>query len=451
VIDRLAFRPETLARAGLVLTATGIASASSVWHALDESYDLSFVFGFLFYVGLILIASARRQLAAAPIIAFAAFAVTYIGATFSTGGDRAGIVLYVGAAALAYVSTQRLFRPLTVAAFALWTPALRLFGPDPTGGLFPIALAGAAVLALVFLAAVLISRDAIDPEEQLRRVGLGLLSVACVACVVERHLVVASLSVAPDDVMALVVVATLPMIAIARLRPQTRDALATGLALATFALVGLADISGKGYHVDSVTVPHRAAELLLNGQNPYRDLDVAEAVAHFGVPDILTTHLENGTELHSLNYPALSFLSVTPFVAAGVTDNPGEWLRRIILPDITLSLFGAATKTRFICAVHQQAGQWRRIHLQPHCRGTDRGSSRLCSASRRRRNPDGCRWRCTPPVRPPRPPLRCERLAAGCPGCRTCPWGTVGPILRVPGQQLGMAGRVGRRAPCRHK
>ena len=30
------------------------------------------------------------------------------------------------------------------------------------------------------------------------------------------------------------------------------------------------------------------------------------------------------------------------------TDSPGEWLRRIILPAITLSLFGAATQTRFI-------------------------------------------------------------------------------------------------------
>jgi peptide/nickel transport system permease protein len=30
------------------------------------------------------------------------------------------------------------------------------------------------------------------------------------------------------------------------------------------------------------------------------------------------------------------------------TDNPLEWLRRIILPAITLSLFGAATQTRFI-------------------------------------------------------------------------------------------------------
>src|ERR1700730_6631778 len=30
------------------------------------------------------------------------------------------------------------------------------------------------------------------------------------------------------------------------------------------------------------------------------------------------------------------------------SDSPGEWLRRIILPGITLSLFGAATQTRFI-------------------------------------------------------------------------------------------------------
>jgi peptide/nickel transport system permease protein len=30
------------------------------------------------------------------------------------------------------------------------------------------------------------------------------------------------------------------------------------------------------------------------------------------------------------------------------TDNPTEWLRRLVLPAITLSLFGAATQTRFI-------------------------------------------------------------------------------------------------------
>ena len=331
MIDRAAFRPDTLVRVGLVLTATGIVSASSVRHAIDESSDLPFAYGFLFYLGLIFIASARRQRSMTPLIAFGAFALTYIGAIFSIGGDDLGIVLYVGAAALAVVVTPRLFRPLTVAAFALWTPALRLFGPDPTGGLFPAALAAGAILALFFLCAVLISRDTVDPEEQLRRVGLGLLAVACVASVAERHLVVASLSIAPDDVMALIVVAALPVIAIARLRSQTRDALAIGLALATFALVGFADISGKAYHVDAVTVPHRAAELLLNGQNPYRDLDVAEAVAHFGIPPNLTTHLEDGSELHSLDYPALSFLSVTPFVAVGLTDIRAIYLAEVIL------------------------------------------------------------------------------------------------------------------------
>ena len=331
MIDRTAFRPDTLVRAGLVLTATGIVSASSVWHAYDESSDLQFAIGFLLYLGLVLIASARRQLSAAPLIAFVAFAVAYLGAAFSIAGNDLGVVLYVGAAALAYIVTPRLFRPLTVAAFALWTPALRLFGPDPTGGLFPAALAAGAILSLFFLVAVLISRDAVDPEEQLRRVGLGLLAVACVASVVERHLVVASLGVAPDDVIALVVVATFPIIAIARLRPQTRDALATGLALATFALIGIADISGKPYHVDAVAVPHRAAELLINGQNPYRDLDVPEAVERFGIPANLATHLVDGNVLHSLDYPALSFLSVTPFVAAGLTDIRVVYLGEVIL------------------------------------------------------------------------------------------------------------------------
>lgn len=331
MIDGNSARPYTVVRAGVVLTATGIISASSVRFALDDSSDLPFAFGFLLYFALILVASVRRPPSAAPLAALVAFAATYLGFTFTAGGTDLGIVLYVAAAAFAYLATARVFRPLTVAGFALWTPALRLFGANPTAGLFPAALAAGAVLALFFVVAVLISRDAVDPAEQLRRVGLGLLGVACVAAVVERHLVVASAGIAPDDVMALVDAAAFPIIAIARLRPQTRDALATGLALATFALVGMADISGKSYHVDSVTVPHRAAELLINGQNPYRDLDVAEALVRFGIPQTLATHLENGSALHSLNYPALSFLSVAPFVAGGLTDIRAVYLGEVIL------------------------------------------------------------------------------------------------------------------------
>ena len=330
MIGRAGFERDSLVRAGLVLTGTGIVSAAAVRHALDDSSDLPFAYGFLFFLVLVLAASPRRQLPVAPLIAFGAFAATYIGATFTTGGDDAGIVLYVATAALAYVVTPRPFRTLAVAAFALWTPALRLFGPDPTAGLFPAALAVAAVLGLLFLVCTLISRSASGPDEQLQRVGLGVLAVACVASVVERHLVVASLTLAPDDWMAMVVAVLLPVIAVARLRPSTRDGLAIGLALAVFALVGVADISGKGYHVDSVTVPHRAAQLLLNGQNPYRDFDVSEALAHFGVPQSLATHLENGAEVRFLNYPALSFLSVTPFVALGLTDIRAIYVAELI-------------------------------------------------------------------------------------------------------------------------
>src|SRR5207245_4579921 len=111
----------------------------------------------------------------------------------------------------------------------------------------------------------------------LRRIGLGLLAVACVAMVVERHLVVGSTGVAPDDLMALVIVAALPILAVVRIRPAMRDALATGLALCVFVLTAMALLSGKGYHVDPVTVPHHAAELLLAGQNPYNPFDPPEA------------------------------------------------------------------------------------------------------------------------------------------------------------------------------
>jgi peptide/nickel transport system permease protein len=45
---------------------------------------------------------------------------------------------------------------------------------------------------------------------------------------------------------------------------------------------------------------------------------------------------------------AANFRWFPPGGFASFNDNPSEWLRRIILPAITLSLFGAATQTRFI-------------------------------------------------------------------------------------------------------
>lgn len=321
----------TLLRAALALTATGIVSAASTRHALEEGgTDIAFAVGYAFYLSLILIATPRHPPRWSPVLAFAFAAITYAVAIVSLNGNALAVGLYLVAALLGYVATPAAFRPLTVAAFALWTPAIRFFGPEPLAGAFPPLLAFASVLSLINLVAALLDRTARDPDERLRRIGLGLLAVATVATVVERHLVVESTVIAPDDVMALVVVGVLPILGVARLRPSTRDALATGLALATFVLAAMALLLGKGYHVDAVTVPHVAAQELLAGQDPYTAFDLPAALAQFGINPELVTHYEDGSVLRSLNYPALNFLLVMPFIALGATDIRWIYLAEIL-------------------------------------------------------------------------------------------------------------------------
>jgi hypothetical protein len=332
----------TLLRAALALTATGIVSAASIRHVLDEGgSDFAFAVGYAFYLSLILIATPRHPPRWSPLIAFAFAAITYAVAIISLHGNALAVGLYLVAALLGYLATPTAFRPLTVAAFALWTPAIRFFGPEPLAGAFPPLLAFASVLSLINLVAALLDRSARDPDERLRRIGLGLLAVATVATVVERHLVVESIVIAPDDVMALVVVGVLPILAVVRLRPSTRDALATGLALATFVLAAMALLLGKGYHVDAVTVPHVAAQELLAGHDPYSTFDLPAALAQFGINPELVTHYEDGTVVRSLNYPALNFLLVTPFIALGATD-----VRWIYLVEILALVFILLRKVR---------------------------------------------------------------------------------------------------------
>src|SRR5207253_2918256 len=279
----------TLLRAALALTATGIVSAASIRHVQEESgADVMFAVAYAYYLSLILIATPRHPPRWAPVLGFAFAAITYVAAILTLNGNALAVGLYLLVALLGYLATPATFRPLTVAAFALWTPAIRFFGPDPLAGQFPPLLAFASVLSLINLVATLLDRSAHDPDERLRRIGLGLLAVATVATVVERHLAVESLVVAPDDVMALVVVGVLPLLAVVRLRPSTRDAIATGLALATFVLAAMALILGKGYHVDAVTVPHVAAQQLLAGHDPYSTFDLPAALAQFGMnPDLV--------------------------------------------------------------------------------------------------------------------------------------------------------------------
>ena len=324
-------------RAGLILAATGLVSASSVRHAINQAGDIVFAYGFALYLALILLAVPRRPVRYASLLAFAAFAGMYLSAATDAQANGLGIALYVTAGALAYLVTPGKLRALTVAAFASWTPGLRFLSADPFVGDYPVTDVIAGILALFFLLVVLVARDDVDDDERVRRVGLGLLTVATLAQISERHYIVSSPGiVAPDDLWALVVVAVLPILAVARVRRPIRDALATGVALAAYVLVCSVLLVGKSYHVDSVAVVHRAAQIVVAGHDPYQDLDVVESLRHFGLDPTLATHLEDGTDVTTYNYPALSFLVPAPFVALGLRDIRFIYLIELVILTLLL-------------------------------------------------------------------------------------------------------------------
>jgi hypothetical protein len=324
-------------RAGLILAGTGVVSAATVHHAIAEGGDIVLAYGFVLYLVLILLAVPRRPVRYASLLAFAAFATMYLSAATDPRANALGLALYVFAAGLACLASPVKVRSLMVAAFASWTPAIRFFSGEPFIGNYPVMDAIASVLALFFVVFILVARDAVADGERLHRIGLGLLAVATLAQVSERHYVVASPgAIAPDDLWALVVVAVLPILAFARLRGRTRDAIATGVALAGYVLVGIALIVGKGYHVDSVAVVHRAADIVVVGHDPYQELNVAEALRHFGLDPTIATHLEDGSDVTTYSYPALSFLVPAPFVALGLRDIRFLYLGEVVLFSLLL-------------------------------------------------------------------------------------------------------------------
>lgn len=324
--------PPRLERVGLILTATGIVSVAAVSFAADSRSQLAVSLAFLLSLGLIALSAGRQAFRHAYLVAFAAFAIAYLALDRTRGGAGLPILLYVAAAALATLATPRTYRPVTVGAFALWTPAIRFFGPQPLDGSFPLPIAVAAFLSLATAVVLLIARDAASPAERVQRVGLGLLSLACVALVTDRHASVASPGIlAPDDLLAIAAVVVFPLLAMLRIGAARRDVIATGLAIAIYATAGAALIIGQGYGVDTIVAQHRATELFLQGADPYRSSDVIASLRDFGLDPALGTHLEDGSQLHLYPYPALSFLIPAPFLALGVTD-----LRLVYLGEILL-------------------------------------------------------------------------------------------------------------------
>jgi uncharacterized membrane protein len=317
-------------RVGLALTATGIASAGLGRRAVSGSgADLPLAAAFTGFTILLVLASLRRPPRISAWVGLAVAGGIYLATAVALGDAPISMAAYLAAAVLATWRTPAHLRPFTVAAFAMWTPSLDLFATSTV--VLPAPVMGAAMFALVYTVAVLIDPSSVHPSDRLRRVGFGIVAVATMAALFDRHLAVGSSGLAPDDLFAIVVAFALPLLAHLRVRATLRDAIATGLVLTTLALVGLTCLSVVPYHADAVAAVHRMAELFLLGRDPYAVFDLPEALARFGMVPELATHVEGGGVLHAYNYPALSFLVVAPFVALGLGDIRWVYLGEILV------------------------------------------------------------------------------------------------------------------------
>ena len=314
-------RRGVVARVGLVVIATGIVSAAIDRRAIAGVVpDVPLAVAFGLFLALILMATFRRPMPGATWIAFAAFALMYFVQATEIHANVEGILSYVLFALGATLMTAPYLRPLMIGAFAMWTAALWVYGPTGLIDELPIPVRIAAIVALAYTVVAIADPRKMHPSDRLRRAGYGVLALSCVTGSIARHLVVHSVGIAPGEATALVVSVVLPAITYVRMPAPRREAIATGLALLAFAFTCVAFIVGKSYHVDAVVAPHRAAELLLAGKDVYATFDLPEAIARFGLDPELATHLQNGEVMHTYNYPAMSFLVVTPFVALGIND-----------------------------------------------------------------------------------------------------------------------------------
>jgi len=317
-------------RIGLALTATGIASAGLGRRAVSGSgADVPLAAAFTCFVIMLVLASLQRPPRISAWLGLALVGGVYLATAVALADTPFGMAAYLAAAGFATLRTAPHLRPFMVAAFAMWTPALDLFATGTT--VLPLPVLIAAMFALAYTVAVLVDPSGVHPSERLRRAGFGIVAIATMAALFDRHLAVGSSGLAPDDLLAIVVGFALPLLAHLRLRATLRDAIATSLVLTTFALVGLTCVFVVPYHSDAVAAVHRMAELLLSGQDPYAVFDLPEALARFHMIPELATHVEGGGVMHAYNYPALSFLVVAPFVALGLGDIRWVYLGEILV------------------------------------------------------------------------------------------------------------------------
>ena len=147
-------------------------------------------------------------------------------------------------------------------------------------------------------------------------VGRSLLSLGIVAAFADRHLLVSASAIAPDDVATVAAVLAVLLLPAA---PRWR-ALATGLAVAAYLLIGMTLIVATPYDSDAVVATHAGTEFVLAGRNPYAEFDMQAQLARFHLPPEYATGLEGGGRVRSLDYPVFALLAPAPFFALGLTD-----------------------------------------------------------------------------------------------------------------------------------
>ena len=318
-------------RAGLVLSGMGVLSLFTVRSYIENSPATApdITYGAAAFLTLTVLGTLRQPPRWAAPFALVAVAFGYLFANAILDGTEAGTALLVVALVLGYRFARPEWRTLVVGGFSLWTPALTLYsGARPLRVDPPVAAAALAALGLFIIEAFRTTRD---DDERLRRVGIGLAAVAITAAVFERHNIVSSSILAPDDVAAVISVAILVGLGFWRRAWARASTIAAVLALTTFAFVCLANILGKGYNSDAVVAPHWGALLLLSGKDPYAAFDMREGLAHFGIAANLATHREDGSVQTTLNYPAGAVLVVAPFIAAGLNDIRWVYLGEMLL------------------------------------------------------------------------------------------------------------------------
>jgi hypothetical protein len=307
-------------RAGLVLSAMGVLSLFTVRGYIENSPATApdITYGAAAFLLLTVLSTLRRAPRWAAPFALAMVAFGYLYANAILDGTEIGTAFLIVALFLGYRFAPPEWRALVIGGFSLWTPALTLYsGARPLRVEPPVAVAAVAALGLFVLE---IFRGTRDGEDRLRRVGVGIAAIAMTAAVFERHNIVSSSILAPDDITAICAVAVLVVLTLWR-RSWTRiSTVAAILALTVYAFVCLANVLGKGYNNDAVVAPHWGATLLLQGKDPYASFDMRDGLAYFRLEPNLATHREDGSVQTTLNYPAGAILVVAPFIAAGLTD-----------------------------------------------------------------------------------------------------------------------------------